>query len=197
MSRISPTAMSASSSCLFFFYVSASQHSCLNSVKQALDAAIAGCEQLKKEGIPFRRPDDYYAEMIKTDSHMAKVQRRLGEEKRRAEASEMAKRQREMRKFGKDVQKVKEDARKNAKNAAIESVKKWRKTHAPGDEFPVELAEEPENPHPAKRQKRERPARGTPLDRSITGDMVRVKKSAKKGGKKPGKRALAGQKKRR
>jgi rRNA-processing protein EBP2 len=33
-------------------------------------------------GIPFRRPDDYFAEMIKDDKHMGKVKNVLLKEKR-------------------------------------------------------------------------------------------------------------------
>ena len=39
--------------------------------------ALAGCEIAKNKfeslGIPYRRPDDYFAEMIKSDAHMARV----------------------------------------------------------------------------------------------------------------------------
>jgi rRNA-processing protein EBP2 len=42
------------------------QHT-LSAVKQALT-------QLDQAKIPYQRPDDYYAEMVKTDAHMAKVE---------------------------------------------------------------------------------------------------------------------------
>jgi len=41
--------------------------------KQALDAAKEGRTKLLAEGIPFSRPPDYFAEMIKDDEHMEKV----------------------------------------------------------------------------------------------------------------------------
>jgi rRNA-processing protein EBP2 len=41
--------------------------------KQALDAAQKARKQLLTEGIPFSRPPDYFAEMIKDDEHMDKV----------------------------------------------------------------------------------------------------------------------------
>jgi rRNA-processing protein EBP2 len=41
--------------------------------KQALEAAQEGREQLLAEGLPFSRPSDYFAEMIKDDEHMDKV----------------------------------------------------------------------------------------------------------------------------
>jgi rRNA-processing protein EBP2 len=41
--------------------------------KQALEAAQEGRKQLLAEGLPFARPSDYFAEMIKDDEHMDKV----------------------------------------------------------------------------------------------------------------------------
>ena len=41
------------------------------------DIALAGvkdCQEMcKASGIPYERPKDYYAEMVKTDEHMLKV----------------------------------------------------------------------------------------------------------------------------
>jgi rRNA-processing protein EBP2 len=41
--------------------------------KQALHAAVEGRQNLLAEGIPFTRPTDYFAEMVKDDEHMEKV----------------------------------------------------------------------------------------------------------------------------
>lgn len=43
------------------------------SYRLAQAAVIEGLPKLKKAGIPTKRPDDYYAEMVKTDDHMKKV----------------------------------------------------------------------------------------------------------------------------
>ena len=43
--------------------------------RQAQLAAIEGIARLKSQGIPTTRPDDYFAEMMKSDSHMQKVRR--------------------------------------------------------------------------------------------------------------------------
>ena len=40
---------------------------------QALRTVEFAEAQLKLEGKPFWRPDDYFAEMLKTDTHMSKV----------------------------------------------------------------------------------------------------------------------------
>ena len=49
---------------LFYFY---------RSYRMAQAAVIEGLPKLKRTGIPTKRPDDYYAEMVKTDDHMKKV----------------------------------------------------------------------------------------------------------------------------
>ena len=41
--------------------------------KQALEAAKEGRQKLLAEGIPFSRPADYFAEMVKDDEHMERV----------------------------------------------------------------------------------------------------------------------------
>ena len=42
-------------------------------MKQAQAAAIEGVRRLQELGVPTKRPDDYYAEMAKSDQHMQKV----------------------------------------------------------------------------------------------------------------------------
>jgi rRNA-processing protein EBP2 len=39
----------------------------------ALEAVNLSKAQLRKEGIPYKRPNDFFAEMVKSDAHMAKV----------------------------------------------------------------------------------------------------------------------------
>lgn len=41
--------------------------------RQAQSAVLEGLTRLKALGIPTKRPDDYFAEMAKSDSHMQKV----------------------------------------------------------------------------------------------------------------------------
>jgi biotin carboxylase len=40
---------------------------------QALAAMATARGELERQGVPHRRPDDYLAEMLKTDQHMQKV----------------------------------------------------------------------------------------------------------------------------
>lgn len=72
--------------------------------KQALSAAQLGRQKVLAAGMPFSRPDDFFAEMVKSDSHMERVRQTLLDERAGIKASEEAKRQRELKKFGKKVQ---------------------------------------------------------------------------------------------
>lgn len=44
--------------------------------QQALEAARIARDKFRELDIPFSRPDDYYAEMLKSDEHMAKVRKK-------------------------------------------------------------------------------------------------------------------------
>jgi hypothetical protein len=75
----------------------------LNSYNQTLlsvHKAIALCEQF---GVKHQRPDDYYAEMLKTDDHMLKLKDHLLAEKRRKEERSKLTKERQMKKFAKKV----------------------------------------------------------------------------------------------
>eukprot|EP00038_Savillea_parva_P018805 m.25519 g.25519 ORF g.25519 m.25519 type:complete len:301 (-) comp4244_c0_seq1:652-1554(-) len=93
----------------------------------SLAAVHAGCKLLKDNAIPIRRPDDYYAEMLKTDEHMARVKERLIIENKKITASEQARKQRENKKFGKKIQQEVLAKRQKAKKEAIAGVNKLRK----------------------------------------------------------------------
>ena len=56
---------------------------------QALGAAKVAVQRLEKEGKKWQRPVDYYAEMVKSDEHMARVKSQLMHEQTQiAEAQE-------------------------------------------------------------------------------------------------------------
>ena len=48
--------------------------------RQSLDAAVRGRELVLAAKVPFSRPADYFAEMVKTDEHMERVRQRLLDE---------------------------------------------------------------------------------------------------------------------
>ncbi|KAF8412368.1 hypothetical protein HHK36_000332 [Tetracentron sinense] len=94
---------------------------------QALEGTRQAFEKLQSLGLPFLRPSDYYAEMVKTDTHMVKVKGRLLAEKKNIEEAEERRKAREAKKISKEVQAQKLKERAKQKKEEIESVKKWRK----------------------------------------------------------------------
>eukprot|EP01096_Ripella_sp_DP13-Kostka_P011646 TRINITY_DN474_c0_g2_i1.p1 TRINITY_DN474_c0_g2~~TRINITY_DN474_c0_g2_i1.p1 ORF type:complete len:364 (-),score=201.62 TRINITY_DN474_c0_g2_i1:125-1156(-) len=94
---------------------------------QGLEAALEAEKRLKELGFPIIRPNDYFAEMIKNDSHMSKVRKRMLETKRRIEIVEERRRQQQQRKFGKQIQIAKEQERMKEKTTLIKNAKKLSK----------------------------------------------------------------------
>ncbi|KAF9884595.1 rRNA-processing protein and EBNA1-binding protein ebp2 [Aspergillus nanangensis] len=90
---------------------------------------------LKKEGIPFTRPGDYFAEMVKTDEHMGRIKKKLYDEAADKKAAAEARKQRDLKKFGKQVQVAKLQQRHKEKREMLDKIndlKKKRKTDASG-----------------------------------------------------------------
>lgn len=90
--------------------------------KQCLLAAKEGRYQLKKEGVAFSRPPDFFAEMVKSDEHMGKVKQRMTDEAANRKAAAEARKQRDLRKFGKQVQVAKLQDRDKAKRQTLEKI---------------------------------------------------------------------------
>ena len=90
--------------------------------KQCLDAANEGRDLLQREGMPFSRPNDFFAEMVKTDEHMGKIKRRLFDDAASKKAAAEARKQRDLRRFGKQVQIAKEQERAKEKRATIDKI---------------------------------------------------------------------------
>ena len=83
---------------------------------------------LKKEGIPFTRPGDYFAEMVKNDEHMNLIKKKLYEEAASKKASAEARRQRDLKKFGKQVQNAKLQQRHKEKREMLEKINTLKKS---------------------------------------------------------------------
>lgn len=94
---------------------------------QALGGARQAFTKFQAMGLPFLRPSDYYAEMVKSDAHMEKVKGRLLAEKRKVEEAEERRKARENKKLAKEIQAQKQKERAKQKKEEIESVKNWRK----------------------------------------------------------------------
>lgn len=89
---------------------------------QALDAANKARKLLHAEGVPFSRPTDYFAEMVKSEEHMGKIKDKMREEAAGKKASQEAKRQRDLKKFGKQVQVAKLQERHKEKRDTLDKI---------------------------------------------------------------------------
>jgi rRNA-processing protein EBP2 len=97
---------------------------------QALQAAFFAVTKFEDEGVKWRRPDDYLAEMVKSDGHMAKVKEQLVHEQTVIEEAEQRRKDRESRKYSKQVAAERRKERSQQKKQAIESVTTLRKQRA-------------------------------------------------------------------
>ncbi|AJS46514.1 Ebp2p [Saccharomyces cerevisiae YJM1355] len=116
--------------------------------KQSLDAVLVARDELKRLKVPFKRPLDYFAEMVKSDEHMDKIKGKLIEEASDKKAREEARRQRQLKKFGKQVQNATLQKRQLEKRETLEKIKslKNKRKHNEIDhsEFNVGVEEEVE-----------------------------------------------------
>ena len=94
---------------------------------QALEAVHMSRPIISRLGMPFSRPDDYFAEMIKTDTHMERIRKRMIEEVETIKTSEERKKLRELKKFGKKVQTSVLIARQESKKAEMDKIKSLRR----------------------------------------------------------------------
>lgn len=95
---------------------------------QCLEAAKRARALLRKEGAPFSRPKDYFAEMVKDDGHMEKVKAKLVEAATNKKAAAEARKQRDLKKFGKSVQNQKLQERSKQKRETLEKIKELKKS---------------------------------------------------------------------
>ncbi|THH18364.1 hypothetical protein EW146_g2601 [Bondarzewia mesenterica] len=128
--------------------------------KQALHGATTARTFAARHKLPFTRPSDYFAEMVKTDAHMERIRQRLLDESAGIKRSEEKRKEREGKKFGKQVQmeKLKERERsKKEMEERLKDLKRKRKgaldnAQADDDAFDVAV-EDAISGRPAKRGK--------------------------------------------
>jgi len=93
------------------------------------DLAIASVAEarsrFKAAKIPFARPSDFYAEMVKTDDHMAKVKDRLIFESKKIEAFEKRKSNKEYKLRAKEARENKLLSKQKAKKDHLQAVADW------------------------------------------------------------------------
>jgi len=93
-------------------------------------------------GVDHKRPVDYYAEMVKTDDHMAKVRHKLLEDENSAKIAEEKRKQRLARKYGKQVQVERQKEKAAEKKDHMQAIDKWRKERKQGggsEKLPLDM----------------------------------------------------------
>lgn len=98
---------------------------------QSLEAVKTARKKLKAEGVPFSRPKDYFAEMVKEDEHMEKIKAKLVEEASNKKAAAEARKLRDLKKFGKQVQVAKLQERQKAKRETLDKIKNLKRSKKP------------------------------------------------------------------
>ena len=141
-----------------------------------MGAVLESREHLKRLKVPFKRPLDYFAEMVKNDEHMDKIKGKLVKEASEKKARLEARKQRELKKFGKQVQVAtlqKRQAEKRETLDKIKTLKKKRKqSEIGGDDFDVGIEEATEEPE-RKRSNSKRDAKNSKYGQ---GGMKRFKR---------------------
>ncbi|OCT44935.1 putative rRNA-processing protein ebp2 [Cladophialophora carrionii] len=99
----------------------------------ARTAVLSARDLLESEGIPFSRPADYFAEMVKTDEHMGRVKQKMYDEAAGKKAAEEARKLRDARKFGKAVQVAKEQERAKEKKTTLDRIKELKRKRRGAD----------------------------------------------------------------
>ena len=89
------------------------------------------------------RPEDYYAEMVKSDRHMARIKDQLLYEQKRIALAEQRRKARDARRFAKQVQAAKQREKQTAKKEKtrrVEQLRTQRQRMGFGQEFDWDLA---------------------------------------------------------
>lgn len=95
--------------------------------RQAQAAVVEGIKRLHALGKKTKRPDDYFAEMAKTDEHMQKVRKHLMDKQEGQAKAEKVKQIRDQRKMGKKVQQQARVKKEMEKKETLDQLKKFRK----------------------------------------------------------------------
>ena len=95
---------------------------------QALSSVTRARAALQSSGVPYLRPEDYFAEMVKSDDHMRRIKESLLFEQRKMAAVEQRKKNREQQRFGKQLKAAKIKSTSLARKGEIERVKEWQRS---------------------------------------------------------------------
>jgi rRNA-processing protein EBP2 len=103
-----------------------------NRYESAVYAVKDALQKLDEGGFPHQRPDDYFAEMVKSDDHMRKIKAELLEEKTRIEDAQERRRVREQKKFGKKIHRQKKKEKMDKKKKNKDEATEWKKRQKSG-----------------------------------------------------------------
>merc|ERR1712233_20511 len=95
--------------------------------RQAQAAVLEGIPRLQSLKVVTKRPEDYFAQMAKTDEHMNKIRAKLLSKEQGQERAEKIKKLRELKKYGKKVQLEVQQKRQKEKKDMMDEMKKIRK----------------------------------------------------------------------
>lgn len=95
--------------------------------RQAQSAVMCGIQLLLKHNVPTHRPEDYFAEMFKSDEHMQKVRHALLQRKTALEQTEKVRRIRQEKKLAKEKRVSAVQEKHKQKRELNENIKKFRK----------------------------------------------------------------------
>ena len=102
--------------------------------QQAQNSVAIARQTLDRQKVPYLRPVDYYAEMVKSDGHMQRIRDSLLFEQKKMAAFEQRKKNQEQKKFGKQLNHEKQVAKAAEKRATMEAIKQIRKRGNQNDE---------------------------------------------------------------
>ncbi|CAJ1036287.1 putative Eukaryotic rRNA processing protein EBP2 [Leishmania utingensis] len=131
-------------------------------IQQTLLSVVRGISLLEEAGVPWKRPDDYYAEMYKSDVHMNDVRQAMEASKARIEAQAHRRTMKEQKKYGKEVQAEVMRQRAKYKRDMQESLSDWRKKRR-GNGSLQDMLSDDEGDRDAKRFKAQRTPRARNL----------------------------------
>jgi len=95
--------------------------------KQALYSTDQARTLAASHSLPFTRPSDYFAEMVKSDAHMERIRSRLLDERAGIKKAEEKRKERAAKKFGKQVQLEKQREREKGKKETEERLKSLKR----------------------------------------------------------------------
>lgn len=145
--------------------------------EEATKAVAEAHRRLRESKIPFQRPKDYYAEMLKSDDHMQRVKSELIQEKERILAVDQRRKAQSNKKMQKEIQENKRRERAEKKKRMLKKVEAWRSKHKKGEDFQVGLMMDMEDDD-GGRNTAPRRQRGAQQRRQHTGGKSKKRRAA-------------------